>query len=187
MIKTLQGHFRWCQQRGIPARQPQLATGSEDGTIKLWSADGAIERTLQGHDGGVTAVLFDGDGDTLISTGRDGLVNVWEPDTGAQLLSFDAHERAIVSAALSADGHRLVTTGLDRKPISGSCPMIRLCSKRRMYGSCLPTRRLQLPPSADGTRVATGNDDMTLTVWQLPTTEDGQIEELFTWTVIPAG
>ncbi|MCO5205812.1 MAG: protein kinase [Anaerolineae bacterium] len=181
VIKTLQGHSDGVNSVAFQPGSLQLATGSEDGTIKLWSADGAIERTLQGHDGGVTAVLFDGDGDTLISTGRDGLVNVWEPDTGAQLLSFDAHERAIVSAALSADGHRLVTTGLDRKTNIWLLPDDPALFEETDVWQLPADKAIAVATiSPDGTRVATGNDDMTLTVWQLPTTEDGQIEELFT-------
>ncbi|MBC6454890.1 MAG: hypothetical protein GDA43_18180 [Hormoscilla sp. SP5CHS1] len=62
-----------------------FATGSKDGTIKLWT----LEQTAKGvqgkllgtltekHDRGVTSVVFSPDGKTLISGGRDQTIRIW--------------------------------------------------------------------------------------------------------------
>jgi WD40 repeat protein len=59
----------------------RLATGSEDGTIKIWDvARGTLLQTLHGHEGAVTAVAYSKDGALLASTGHDGAVQLWSID-----------------------------------------------------------------------------------------------------------
>src|SRR5262249_18069862 len=46
----------------------RLASGSEDGTVKLWdSAAGKVLLSLEGHSAGVTSVAFSPDGQRLVS------------------------------------------------------------------------------------------------------------------------
>ncbi|MCH8274414.1 MAG: hypothetical protein IH851_06475, partial [Armatimonadetes bacterium] len=66
-----------------------LASGSTDGTIKLWhTATGRQLRTLSGIEGDVTSVAFNADGKQLVSgswffdTGR---VTVWDIDSGRRI------------------------------------------------------------------------------------------------------
>jgi WD40 repeat protein len=66
----------------------RIATGGrKDGIIRLWErATGReIGQPLTGHDKDVTALAFAGDGKTLISTGRDSTVRVWNTDTRSAL------------------------------------------------------------------------------------------------------
>jgi WD40 repeat protein len=54
------------------------ASGGEDKMIHLWDvASGRELARWQGHDGGVTALLFSRDGQTLYSGSRDGTLKLW--------------------------------------------------------------------------------------------------------------
>ncbi len=66
-----------------------LATASADNTVKLWSRDGTLLKTLEGHDLGiapqgenigVTSVTFSPKGTTLISAGADETLIIWNLD-----------------------------------------------------------------------------------------------------------
>jgi WD40 repeat protein len=57
----------------------RIATGSNDGTVKLWdTASGAEVFTLRGHTSGVLCVAFSPNGDQLVSGSIDFTVRVWD-------------------------------------------------------------------------------------------------------------
>ena len=59
----------------------RLATGSQNGTVRLWDASSGAELiVLHGHDGPVSSVAFSPDGSRLTSVGYDGVVRVWALD-----------------------------------------------------------------------------------------------------------
>jgi WD40 repeat protein len=69
-----------------------LATGSSDGSIRIWDATtGTLEREWQGHKDFVHELDLSADGKTLVThgwVGRDGSVKVWDTTSGKELLSL---------------------------------------------------------------------------------------------------
>jgi hypothetical protein len=87
-----------------------LATGSEDGTIKLWEMEaGAQVKSWNAH-GGVESVVFAHDG-RLASVGRDRLPKVWNAD-GSEAKSFEALPDVGLSVAFAHDGARIAAGDL---------------------------------------------------------------------------
>src|SRR5262249_49606273 len=60
-----------------------LVTASEDGTAKLWDAQGALRATLGGHGGAVAQARFSPDGKRVVTASWDGKVRLFDATTGA--------------------------------------------------------------------------------------------------------
>lgn len=78
-----------CVKYALTARV--YATGSTDGSIKLW--DGVSGRCIntfdQAHDGAeVCSVVFSRNGKYLLSSGKDSLVKLWELSTSRCLIAY---------------------------------------------------------------------------------------------------
>ncbi|OAA61758.1 WD repeat protein [Niveomyces insectorum RCEF 264] len=66
-----------------PAASRLLATGSGDGTARIWDTEtGTPKHTLALHRGWVLAVAWSPDGTRLATCSMDGTVAVWDPETG---------------------------------------------------------------------------------------------------------
>jgi WD40 repeat protein len=60
-----------------------LATGDEDGTVRLWDAhSGHLRLVLRGHSGSVDHLVFRPDGRALAVAGAEGNVSLWAIDSG---------------------------------------------------------------------------------------------------------
>jgi hypothetical protein len=60
-----------------------LATGSDDGVVRLWDPrTRSLLHSLEGHQGGVTCVAFAPDGSLLVSGGDDGTLRLWRTESG---------------------------------------------------------------------------------------------------------
>jgi len=92
-----------------------LASGSEDGTVRLWETSGArLQATLEGHTGGVRGVALSADGRLLASGSFDGTVRLWETAFAGQLLAtLEGHTGGVRGVALSADGRLLASSSWD--------------------------------------------------------------------------
>ncbi|MHC4877820.1 MAG: WD40 repeat domain-containing protein [Planctomycetota bacterium] len=94
-----------------------LATGHQDGSVRLWDVDSGQElRRLDGHSGYVWSVSFSADGSRLASGSGDKSVRLWDVDSGQELRRLDGHSDYVRSVAFSADGSRLAS-GSDDKSV----------------------------------------------------------------------
>ena len=85
-----------------------LATGSRDGTAKLWRIDaegrGTLLRSMRDNSGDVLCVALSRDGGFLATGSRDGSIYLWDTATGGLLELLTGHEGEVLSVAFSADG-----------------------------------------------------------------------------------
>jgi hypothetical protein len=79
-----------------------LASGGEDGTIKLWNVkEGTESKSWNAHPGGVLSVDFTPDG-RLVSCGRDKVAKVWDA-TGKAIATTEAFSDLALRAALNSE------------------------------------------------------------------------------------
>jgi WD40 repeat protein len=94
-----------------------LALVMEDGTIVVWDLRAErVLKTLSGHTLAVLGLAFvpRRDGVRLVSVGGDGLIKIWNPESGGEPLFPPAHvEGAVHAVAVRPDGLQIATGGDD--------------------------------------------------------------------------
>ncbi len=87
-----------------------LASGNEDGTVKLWDTRTRNPLlTLSGHGRPVIAISFSGDGNMLASASTDGLIDLWEVLDG-RLLATLTGRTGTTSVTFRPDGDQMLAT-----------------------------------------------------------------------------
>jgi len=183
------------------------ASGSEDGTIKLWDHEsGEYIRTLKGHTRPVNALAFTPTGSHLASSSSDLSIKLWDLSTYTCTRTLRGHDHTISavkfipvplvngpssSKAEAAAGETSSSTrGIDTE-VAGSSYLV---SASRDFtvklwdletGFCTQTisdhfdwvRCIAIRES-DGARMATSGNDLVIFVYDVTTTERRKIAEL---------
>ncbi len=92
----------------------RVLTGHSGGVARLWTLDGELLQTLQGHEGAVNAVAFSPVSAAQgLTASDDGTVRMWNLNTGGQVRVFDGHEGAVLAVAYAPDGRSFASGGDD--------------------------------------------------------------------------
>lgn len=90
-----------------------LAAGYDDGTVRLFPADGTAPMELRGHEKRVTSLRFLPDGSRLVSGSFDATLRVWDVATGRLTLTLRDHAGPVTGVAAGGSDARIVSTSLD--------------------------------------------------------------------------
>lgn len=90
-----------------------MASGSYDGTIKIWDLEYGLIKTLTGNKIEIYCIAFSPDGKFIASGYRDGTINIWSVEKGIPFRTLIGHTRSVNAIAYSPDGRFLVSGGSD--------------------------------------------------------------------------
>lgn len=140
-----------------------IASGSWDGTVRLWDVDTGDQVSLfKGHQGHVTGVLFLPDGQRVLSASEDGTLRIWEPQSGIE--SFRLQSGCGATSLASSDDGQNIAVGCQDGAVC-IWDTQRPPALRRLEGHRAPVRSVAF--SSEGHRVAAGADNGEVLVWDV--------------------
>jgi WD40 repeat protein/tRNA A-37 threonylcarbamoyl transferase component Bud32 len=106
-----------------------LATGSSDGSARVWDAANLTLLQVLHHTSWVWALAFSPDGQTLLTGGTDKIARLWDVRSGEQIGQVAIHQQMVTAVAFSPEGSRILTGSND-----GVCQFHRF---RSAHSPCL--------------------------------------------------
>ena len=108
------------QSFDIPEIQRLLQQAKQNQTVwlhplksSLISPGGRLLRILTGHSDSVNAIAITPDGKQMVSGSEDGVLKVWDLETGKQLLTLSGHSKLVTAIAISPDNKRVISASED--------------------------------------------------------------------------
>ena len=159
-IAKLEGHADGVGSVAFSPDGTTLATGSLDGTVKLWDAEMGTDITTfsGGH-----PVAFSPDGTTLASVSSGSRIVLWDVGRRQTIATLEGHTGVVTSVAFSPDGETLASGSEDK--------MVKLWDVgRRQTIATLEGHTgvvTSVAFSPDGETLASGSEDKMVKLWDV--------------------
>ncbi len=139
-----------------------IASASADKTIKLWSRDGKLQKTLKAHTDKVSRISFSSDGKYLASASHDHTVKIWnlqQPEI--EPLSLRSHRAPVVTVNFSPNSKILASGSLDKT--------IKIWTNTGVLLRTIKTKAViqWVSFSPNGKIIAAANENGTVQFWNL--------------------
>ena len=178
-----------CRSVAWSASYDILATGHDDGCVRLWDTTSGREICrMCSHHEKVWSVSFSPDGSLLATASSDRKVVVWDVESAEVIVEIGGHQAEVNSVAFSPDGSCVASACRDR--------VVRLWDVKlakemaRFTGHMAEVNAVCFSPN--GRCLASGSADTTVLLWDVDTSRQlwklaGHREEVWDLSFSPGG
>lgn len=114
LVGTLKGHQHWVHVVDFSPDSQQIASGSQDETIKIWELETKTCMSLPSQGGRVWSVAWNPNGKILASGCEDATIKLWDGQNGKSLDILSGHQQRVRSVAWSSGGEWLASGSDDQ-------------------------------------------------------------------------
>ena len=121
--RTLKGNTNWVEDVAFGPDGKTLASGGLNGIIRIWNTEtgkqeqafmeNSFANDLAAQSAAVTVVMFNSDGNVLVSGHKNGSIRLLDMDTGKVIQTLRGHADAVSSISFRPDGKTLASTSKD--------------------------------------------------------------------------
>ncbi len=160
---TLKGHTDKINVLALTPNGDTLASGSDDGTIRLWDTSTGTQ-ILSIPSSKTDALAFSMDGKILASINNSVSIQLWDVGTGKQLTSLNGQNEVVTDLKFSPDNNILASGNLD-----GTIQLWDISNGKQLGLLKGHTSRLiNLVFSSDGKTLVSGGRDGDIFLWNVP-------------------
>jgi WD40 repeat protein len=106
--------FNMASGIAISPNEQVIVTGSIDETARVWDLrKRQIVRTLQGHQGDITAIAFSPDGSKIVTSSTDSTALIWDARNYARKATLRGHIGPVACISIAPNSALVATGGLD--------------------------------------------------------------------------
>ena len=114
LFRSISGHKDNLSAMAVTRDAPWLATGDNEGTVRVWDPRGGLPRAvLTGHADRVTAIALTSGDSWLASGARDRTVRLWDLRTGDCIAVLEGHTDQIDALVIAPDASWLASASPD--------------------------------------------------------------------------
>ncbi|KAJ1305571.1 hypothetical protein OPQ81_000571 [Rhizoctonia solani] len=171
ILGPLYGHTDIVSSIAVSPNGLYIASGSYDGTIRVWDAKGGKLFTgpFKTHRDRVTSVAFSPDGTRIVSTGAFDALQIWSVQSGEHKISISPktnHTKHFRAAVFSSDGSRIISGDCNKAICFWDAQTGNLLSEQlEGHSDCINSVAL----SSDGSQLISASGDSTICVWDMTT------------------